>query len=259
MHDLQVGGDTLIFAKEESAGKGKIEAMVAIYGPRDLPDGRKLFWTSGMFAGYVEKFNMGDRPLPMFYNHASTDKLPLGQWTKFEDAEDGTGLMGYGEIFTNTSEGRDVYTILKESPNLLHGVSIGVGGTGLRMVNALGEELAKDNKAGYWQIDGAFLKEVSITKDSADPDAEIKELFHADGAVNISIVEKRLRDAGLPRALAKQGCAAFKGLKLRDAAPIFETKVALPARDVQTELAKVAQTVELLRLSKTLSKGIKHV
>ena len=246
----------LTFAQEDSA-PGQMTAMVARYGPRIMLDGRRIFWTSAMFDEFKLKFKDGDRPLPMFYNHSDM-ALPMGEWTSFEDGEDefGEGLIGKGQMFLDTQDGKDTYAVLKRSPNLLQGVSIGVGGQELMKVDEMGMPTKMDDASGYWQIKGAYLKEVSITYQSADPQADIKELFHVDGNVNLSVIEKRLRDVGFPRAMAKQGCAAFKGLTLREVDQPVETKVAPDQRDVAMEFAKVAEHLELLKLSRTLSKGI---
>ena len=245
---------SLNFATKE---QGAITAMVARYGPREMNDGRKIFWTSGMFKPFVDSFNFGDRPLPMFYNHMDME-MPAGQWTRFEDAEDGAGLMGYGNIFTATSGGNDLYTILKQSPNLIGGVSIGIGGDKLNIVNADGEPV-KGDEEGYWQVGGAYLREVSVVYKPADTEATIEELFYANGNMNVGLIEKKLRDAGFSRSQAKHACAVFKDLPLRDAGELIDIKIAGDPREAE-HFAQVAEVLELHKLSCNLnalmSKGI---
>lgn len=247
----------LTFAESESE-KGKMKAMVARYGPRQMLDGRRIFWTSEMFRSFTDNFKDANRPLPMYFNHKDME-VPMGHWNQFEDDEDefGPGLMGYGELFLDTTDGADTYAVLKRSPNLMQGVSIGLGGTALRKVDELGAAVKDNDPMGYWQVDGAYLKEVSVTYQAADPQADIKELFYADGAMNLHVVEKRLRDVGLSKATAKQACAAFRGLALRDAVK-DEKIVAHDERDVQACFAKVSLTTELLKVSSFLNKRLEQ-
>jgi len=114
---------------------GKIEARVTTWGPREGADGRKFFYQPEGFMDWAKEFSSAGRPLPMFVNHAA-DAIPVGQWTEF--AFDDEGMTASGRLFMNTNQGADLYAVMKESPAMFGGVSVGSYAEEYQMVNTEG-------------------------------------------------------------------------------------------------------------------------
>ena len=102
---------------------GKITAQVTTWGPRESADGiRKFNYAPECFSEWVDEFNEAGKPIPMFYNHESR-RIPIGEWNEFEITDE--GMIGRGRMFLSTTEGSNVYNVMRESPGLLDGVSVG--------------------------------------------------------------------------------------------------------------------------------------
>jgi len=123
----------IVEAKGQSTGK--IEATVTTWGAREGADGRKFNYQPEGFMDWAEAFAKGGKPLPMFMNHNS-DAAPIGEWTSFEMTDE--CMTAEGRIYTNTSAGKDIYTIMQESPTMFGGVSVGAYAEEYQMVNADG-------------------------------------------------------------------------------------------------------------------------
>ena len=109
-------------SKESSNPSGLIEARVTSWGAREGADGRKFNYQPEGFAQWADEFSQAGKPLPMFLNHNDMG-MPMGQWDEFSFDE--TGMTAKGKLFMNTSGGADLYEVLKSSPNLFGGVSVG--------------------------------------------------------------------------------------------------------------------------------------
>jgi len=107
---------------DESADEmcGKIEAMLTTWGAREGADGRRFNYQAAPFQAWAKEFAAAGRPLPMYFQH-NDQSMPVGQWDEFEFTDE--GMIGRGMIYTNTTTGRDLYTIMKESPMMVGGVS----------------------------------------------------------------------------------------------------------------------------------------
>ena len=132
---------------EKQGNTGKIEATVTTWGAREGADGRRFNYQPEGFMDWAESFAKGGKPLPMFLNHQS-DAMPVGEWTSFEMDE--TGMTAQGRIYTNTTAGKDIYTVMQESPQMFGGVSVGAYAEDYQMVNADGEPDQSDE--AYFQI-----------------------------------------------------------------------------------------------------------
>jgi HK97 family phage prohead protease len=188
---------------------GMMEARVTTWGAREGADGRKFNYQPEGFMDWAEAFNSGDKPLPMFLNHNDLG-MPMGQWDSFEF--DDTGMTAKGRLYTNTVGGNDLYQILKESPKMFGGVSVGAYADEAQMVDADGNPVEDDDEESYFQITKGGLREVSVVMYPNNPNAEINklEMFSPEGALNIRTVEKTLREAGLTRKDATTASLVFK-------------------------------------------------
>jgi len=108
--------------KESQNPSGNIVARVTTWGKREGADGRKFNYQPDGFAEWAEQFKSEGKPLPMFLNHNDMG-MPVGQWNEFNFDKD--GMVAKGNLFMNTSTGSDLYEVLKSSPNLFGGVSVG--------------------------------------------------------------------------------------------------------------------------------------
>lgn len=245
---------------DEAEMCGTIEAVLTTWGAREGADGRRFNYQPEAFkewaAGYAE---MG-KPLPMYFQH-NDESLPVGEWTMFEF--DDVGMSGKGRLFTNTTVGRDLYTIMKESPNMVGGVSVGAYADEYQMVNANNEVMNPLDPAydeGYFQITKGGLREVSIVMNPNNPEANINKLenvYRADGTINLKEVESVLRDAGLTKMHATAASSIFnKVMKLRDATnETVETPPSLSESDAavnETILAELNKRELLKQLNKRI-------
>jgi HK97 family phage prohead protease len=194
-------------ANEAENPSGMMEARVTTWGAREGADGRKFNYQPEGFMDWADEFNAGDKPLPMFLNHNDLG-MPMGEWNSFEF--DDKGMTAKGRLYTNTVGGNDLYQILKESPKMFGGVSVGAYADEAQMVDADGNPDQSDE--AYFQITKGGLREVSVVMYPNNPNAEINklEMFSTDGVLNIRSVEKTLREAGLTRKDATTASLVFK-------------------------------------------------
>ena len=163
-------------SSKDKLPSGKIEARVTSWGAREGADGRKFNYQPETFKAWADEFAKTGKPLPMYFQH-NDESMPVGEWTSFEF--DDVGMMGKGRLFTNTSAGKDLYTIMKESPAMVGGVSVGAYADEYQMVDAEGSPLDTTDpnyEDGYFQITKGGLKEVSIVMQPNNPMAEVKKL-----------------------------------------------------------------------------------
>lgn len=183
---------------ESQSPSGEIEARVTTWGAREGADGRKFNYQPEGFSAWAAEFADMGKPLPMFLNHNDMG-MPVGQWDEFNFDED--GMTAKGKLYVNTVGGNDLYTILKESPTLFGGVSVGAYADEACWVNAEGEQVDEECDDKYFQITKGGLREVSVVMYPNNPGAEINklEMFDGEGQLNIRSFEKALREAGFTR------------------------------------------------------------
>ena len=255
---VQLGQD----ADESANPTGKIEARVTTWGAREGADGRKFNYQPEGFAQWADEFSKEGKPLPLFLNHNDMG-MPVGQWDEF--TFDDEGMTASGKLYMNTMAGSDLYTILKESPKLFGGVSVGAYADEACYVNATGEEFNADTMGddeAYFQITKGGLREVSVVMYPNNPNAEIHKLeyFDAEGHANPRIIEKALRDAGLSRKDATTASSVLKKvLEMREAEPVA-VEVAPTQSETEAvvdEAEAILKALELRELAKALDKRIK--
>jgi len=235
-------------AEESQSPSGKIEARVTTWGAREGADGRKFYYKPEGFQSWVNEFSESGKPLPMFLNHNDMG-MPVGEWTEFNfDAE---GMTANGRIYTNTVGGSDLYTVLKESPNLFGGVSVGAYAEEAMMVNADGEPDQSDE--AYFQITKGGIREVSVVMYPNNPNAEIHKLEFA--GLTERKIEKILRDAGFSRKDAATASSSLREYIKRDADVELETSPTQRDADaVVHEAEEILRALQVRELSKEISK-----
>jgi hypothetical protein len=247
-------------SSKDKLPSGKIEARVTSWNAREGADGRRFNYQPEGFMDWANEFAASGKPLPMFLNHNDMG-MPVGQWTEF--AFDKQGMIGKGELFMNTSAGSDLYEVLKNSPNLFGGVSVGAYADEAQMVDEEGNAVADDDGEAYFQITKGGLREVSVVMYPNNPTAEIQKLeyFDAEGKANPRLIEKALRDAGLSRKDATTASSILKKvLEQREAEPEVISEVAPQPSELEAvveEADEILQALEQRELLKQLSNRIK--
>jgi HK97 family phage prohead protease len=254
---VQLGSDM----DEAQTPSGKIEARATTWGAREGADGRRFNYQPEGFAQWADEFAEAGKPMPMFLNHNDMG-IPVGQWD--EISFDDEGMTASGKLFMETSAGADVYHILKESPMLFGGVSVGAYADEACMVDGEGNPLISgDNEEeGYFQITKGGLREISVVMYPNNPQAEVMKLecFDAEGHLNPRVVEEALRDAGLSKKGATTASSVFKKiLELRDADKEIVKETPLPSdlEAVVNEADAILKALQERELLKALSKRIK--
>lgn len=251
-------------ADEATNPSGTIEARVTTWGAREGADGRKFFYKPEGFMDWADEFAKEGKPLPMFYNHNDMD-MPCGEWTEFNF--DDEGMTAKGRLYLSTVKGSDIYNILKESPLMLGGVSVGAYADEAQMVDAEGNPIDDNTPMGeaydsYFQITKGGLREVSVVMYPNNPQAEIQHLecFDAEGHLNPRVLEKLLREAGVDKKDATTASSIFKKvLEKRDAdKTIIEATPSQSDSGAVVENAEdILKALELRELAKALDKRIK--
>lgn len=247
-------------ASENQNPSGKIEARVTTWGAREGADGRKFNYQPEGFADWAKEFESMGNPLPMFLNHNDMG-MPMGEWNEFHF--DDEGMTANGRIYMNTQGGSDLYTVLKESPNMFGGVSVGAYAEEACMVDMEGNMLTdvQEGDDAYFQITKGGLREVSVVMYPNNPNAEIQKLecFDAEGHLNPRNLEKLLREANISKKDATTASSIFKKvLEQREATiTLEETPNPSDSDAVDNEADELLKALELRELSKALDKRIK--
>jgi uncharacterized protein len=226
-----------ISADESSDSTGKIEAMLTTWGAREGVDGRRFSYQAAPFKEWAKEFAAVGKPLPMYFQH-NDQSMPVGQWDEFEFTDE--GMIGKGNIFTNTTAGKDLYTIMKESPMMVGGVSVGAYADEYEMVDAENNTVDSMDEDGYFSITKGGLSEVSIVMQPNNPMANISKLeyFREDGSFNLKVFEKALRDAGISKKDATTAASIFgKATAKRDVKTV-NVEPTTEMRDAESDAAK---------------------
>ena len=246
-------------ADEAANPTGKIEARVTSWGAREGADGRKFNYQPEGFAAWADEFSKSDKPMPMFLNHNDMG-MPVGEWNDVTFDEE--GMSATGKLYLNTMAGADLYSVLKESPKMFGGVSVGAYADEACMVDAEGNAIMSgdDDSEAYFQITKGGLREISVVMYPNNPEANIQQLeyFDASGKFQIRAFEKALRDAGFVRKdTATVSCILKKAFEQRDAVKSLEP--APTQRDADTVVIEADAILNALNereLLKALSKRL---
>ena len=236
---------------ESAEPSGLLEARVTTWGAREGADGRKFNYQPEGFMEWAKEFAASGKPLPMFLNHNDMG-MPMGEWNEF--MFDDEGMTAKGRIYMNTVGGSDLYSVLKESPNMFGGVSVGAYADEACWVNAEGmpfDPNTMGDDEAYFQITKGGLREVSVVMYPNNPDAE--------GNLNPRHLEKLLRDAGVSKQVATTATSIFKKvLEQRDADKALENTPTQSDTDaVVNDADAILQAIEQRELLKALENRIK--
>lgn len=251
-------------ADEKQENSGQIEARVTTWGPREGEDGRKFNYQPEGFAQWADEFAKDGKPLPMFLNH-NADGMPVGQWDEF--TFDDEGMSAKGKLFMETTGGSDIYSILKESPRLFGGVSVGAYADEYQWVKEDGTPMTIGSddpyEDGYFQITKGGLREVSVVMFPNNPAAEISKLescFDAEGHLDVRVLEQSLRESGVSKQNAVTAASVFKKvIEQRDAIqkPIEKAPTQSDSDTEVTEADALLKALEERELLKALEKRLK--
>ena len=241
---------------------GQIEARITTWGAREGADGRKFYYKPEGFMEWAKEFAKIGRPLPMYVNHNS-DAIPVGEWTSME--MDDEGMNATGRLYLNTTTGSDLYQVMKESPNMFGGVSVGAYAEEYQWVKEDGTPytMGSDDpyEDGYFQITKGGLRETSVVMHPNNMKAEIKKLeyFRPDGSADLKVLEEALRDAGLSKSDAVAAASTFKKvLEQRDAVIVpIENAPQQSDSDAEATEAEILEALEQRELLKLLDKRLK--
>lgn len=243
---------------ENQGDTGRIEATITTWGAREGADGRRFFYKPEGFAVFYNDFKQLGRPLPMFVNHES-NSIPVGQWTDIEMTD--TGMFASGHIFMNTQQGKDLYSVMKESPTMFGGVSVGAYAEEFQFVDQNGAVLPETSyDDGYFQITKGGLSEVSVVIHPNNPNAEVSKLeyFRKDGSADLKVLEQALRDAGLSKQMSVAAASVFKTVIEQRDAVITPNEIAPTQSDSDAEAtAEILAALEQRELLKLLDKRLK--
>ena len=241
---------------DNGEASGQIEARITTWGAREGADGRKFFYKPEGFMQWAKEFAQMGRPLPMYVNH-NADAIPVGEWTMIE--MDDEGMNATGRLYLNTTAGSDLYQVMKESPNMFGGVSVGAYAEEYQMVDADGEPDQSDE--AYFQITKGGLRETSVVMHPNNMKAEIKKLeyFRPDGSADLKVLEEALRDAGLSKQMSVAAASVFKTvIEQRDAVVVpLETAPIQSDSDAEATEAEILAALEQRELLKLLDKRLK--
>lgn len=242
---------------ETAEPSGKIEARATTWGAREGADGRRFNYQPEGFMQWANEFAESGKPMPMFLNHNDMG-MPIGEWNEVMFDEE--GMSAKGRLYLSTVGGSDVYSVLKESPNMFGGVSVGAYAEEAMMVDADGQPSQEED--AFFQITKGGLREISVVMYPNNPAAEVMKLeyFDAEGHANPRVIEKALRDAGLSRKDATTASSILKKvLEMRDAEPTT-VEVAPQQGELEAvvnEADAILKALEERALLKALSKRIK--
>jgi HK97 family phage prohead protease len=248
-----------VSADEGQGAVGAIEATVTTWGAREGADGRKFNYQPEGFAQWADEFAKSGKPLPMFFQHNDMS-MPVGEWTSFEFTE--KGMDAKGRLYTNTTAGKDLYTIMKESPAMVGGVSVGAYADEYCMTDNEGTPLDPDaDEDGYFQIKKGGLREVSVVMNPNNLECNVSKLecFRADGSLDLKLIEKALRDAKLSRKDATTASSIFKQIiETRDEPKIIDEKAPIQSdADAVVDEQAILKAFEERELLKQLNNRLK--
>lgn len=196
------------FALDPSRGEGFVAGFASKY------DGIDSYGDTIVKGAYADVVSTG--PLPkMFFNH-NTRGVPQGDWTKWEDREDGLYMEGYLDLAVSGSQ--DIYHSIRAGRIDGLSVSIKAAWDDVEFVDddeyLFGRRIIKKVSE---------VREVSLCTFPADKQARLTE-YKCEGVqrddiaciATIRDMEKCLRDAGFPKRQAEQMIAVARQAALRE-------------------------------------------
>ncbi|MFN3895697.1 MAG: HK97 family phage prohead protease [Acinetobacter sp.] len=160
---------------------------------------------TGALDKFVQAFDPETKKLPMLFNHNSSSIV--GEWKTLEI--DDYGVKGTGILYTETSLGKDIQSLLKRKA--VAAVSIGFKSNDYETL-----------KTGGRKFKSIDLVETSIVLNPANKSAVVLSVKSDDGFIETKALKAVLKEAGLNRdeieALFQQGWKGLKNLRNENAA-----------------------------------------
>lgn len=141
----------------------------------------------GAFAESLRQHTRESTMPAMLLHHDM--KRPIGKWTHV--SEDGKGLKVAGTLTKGVRDADEAYALLKDGA--LNSMSIGY--------IPVKEEY--DRQTGANLLQEVKLHEISLVTIPANQAALVSGVKDADGGLNVRVIERALREAGLSRREAK--------------------------------------------------------
>jgi hypothetical protein len=177
---------------------------------------------------------------------------------------DDDGMNASGRLYLNTTTGSDLYQVMKESPNMFGGVSVGAYAEEYQWVKEDGEAMTIGSddpyESGYFQITKGGLRETSVVMHPNNMMAEIKKLeyFRPDGSADLKVLEEALRDAGLSKQMSVAAASVFKTvIEQRDAVEKPIENAPIQSDSDAEATAEILAALEQRELLKLLDKRLK--
>ena len=193
------------FKTEGGSGDGKMrfEGYLSVFGNVDSY-GEVV--EKGAYSKSIKNIMDSGRCLPVLENHggwktSSTDLTPIGYFESL--AEDDTGLYVKGVLY-NTARGRDMYTLLKESPKGQMGMSIGY--RVIKQRAATREEFSNSGVISF--LEEIELLEGSIVTFPANAEARVEDV--KSEVMSLRTFERALKEEGFNAREAKTIISIFK-------------------------------------------------
>lgn len=211
----------------KSDGKMRFEGYLSVFGNVDSYGD---IVEKGAFKKSIERTVKSGRAVPVLENHGgwkttASDTTPIGYFEEL--TEDDYGLYVKGVLF-NTARGKDMYTILKESPKGAMGMSIGYRVIKSRM--ATREEQAESG--AYQYLEEVELHEGSIVTFPANMEARVEEV--KSGVMALREFERALKDEGYNARDAKIIVSIYKKCSLAKPEKVEEPVKEAPEDDASS-------------------------
>ena len=193
---------------EEISDEGKVRAYLTTFGNKDQV-GDVI--TKNALDQFIKDFDPAIEKLPMLFGHSTTQIV--GEWKSLEVTDD--GVIGEGEIYTETSLGKDILALLKRK--MLKAVSIGFKSNDY-------ESLSNGGR----QFNEIQLREASVVLNPCNLNAEVLSVKSAESdLIEPSKLKTVLKQSGMSRkeieALFAKGWCGLKELR-GDVSEEVETK-----------------------------------
>lgn len=182
------------FQAKEIGEDGTLKGYASVFG---VVDSYREVVMPGAFQASLERHKTEGGMPAMLWQHSSF--APIGVWTSME--EDAKGLVCEGKLCLDTRLGAEARALLKMGA--VRGLSIGFS------VNV--EEFDRNNKVT--RLKEVDLWETSVVTFPANREAmveEVRSAYIGEALASKRNLERFLRDAGLPKAVAVKLAAAHE-------------------------------------------------
>ena len=236
------------FKTEEKSDDGKMrfDGYLSVFGNVDSYGD---IVERGAFAKSLESIAESGRVLPVLENHGgwkmgAPDVTPIGYFESLKEDQHGLHVSG---VLYNTTRGKDVYTIIKESPKGFMGMSIGY--SIIKSRNATRDEYSKSGVLQY--LEELELHEGSIVTFPANAEARVEDV--KTSVMMLRTFERALREGGFNAKDAKTIVSIFKKCGVYS----LPEKSLLPPETPSDETFDVSKLLETFKSSREEESAIR--